>query len=373
MKKISKFSKKSLYLALLIGATLTMASCKKKGEVNPDTTAKVEALDKTFFTQLKKSGDEYAKGAIWKGYNFGKIAMFFVHRDAQGKPTKGYLVNPPEKVSGAVKVGDADNQGLKIYRYDKGITAANDQLKKGNDAFDIRYELGKGKYYLQGYTDASVSDYEAISLATHEVFHFYFQNTWQNKAEVLQEEQNYPITKDLLSYQLLLLKIAEKMPAETDKTKLKGYLEMFVALRTEEMKADTSAKKLVKFMANNQEEGEGSARYIEYEVNYKIFPDFASKRPSFIDVKTASINNKEEVRSTFAFDMWYGTGAAVIYMLDRLGVDIEPQIQSTKNTFEVAESYLKLTNAQKTAALNKAKTEFGWAAIQTEAARLAGL
>jgi len=376
MKRQSKFQKKNLCLSLLAGLYLTMVSCneKKADKVTPTPTTSAEAIDKIFFSHIKKAGDELAKGVIWKGYNFGSTAMYLIYRNEAGTPVRGYLINPSEEVSGAIKINDTDNQGLKVYKYDQAITQANNKLKAGNDAYDFDYKIGNGNYYIQQYTDHSVNDYEAISLATHEVFHsFQVSSTWTSNNNELQDENNYPLTKELLSYQLLLLKIAQKMPAETDKTKIRSYLEMFVALRSEEMRLDPSTTKLVKFMANNQEEGEGSARYVEYAINYKIFPDFASNAPSFSDENIAELQSAKDVRNTFAFGIWYGTGASVIYMLDRLGVDIETQIQSAKNNFEVAESFLNLTATQKAATLNKAKAEFNWTAIQTEAARLVAL
>ncbi|OJJ21312.1 hypothetical protein BKI52_12170 [marine bacterium AO1-C] len=371
------YKKKSVGISFYVAISICLSTiaCKKNEEVKPNTsTVSVSTNDKTFFAQLKKTGDEFAKGNIWRGYNFDKTPMYLVYRDASGTPVRGYLVNPISTIAGAVKVSEADNQGLNVYRYDAMINQANTKLKAGNDAFEFNYKIEGNDYYLQAYADQDIANYEAISLATHEVFHtFQFTSAWSPNPGELQDEQNYPINADLLSYQLLLLKIAEKMPKETDQAKIKSYLEMYVALREAEMKLDPSPSKLVRFMANNQEEGEGTARYIEYAVNYRVFSDFTSKRPSFVDVNSVEITSQRQVRSTFAFGIWYSTGAAVAYMLDNQGVDIATQIQSNKNVYEVAVAHLNLTEAQKTAALNQAKVEFNWTSIQQEAARLMAL
>ncbi|OJJ21313.1 hypothetical protein BKI52_12175 [marine bacterium AO1-C] len=347
-----------------------MTTCTKKQEIGPEPSS---ANDKVFFAQLKKAGDEFAKGDIWQGYNFDKMPMYFIYRDADGTPTRGYVVNPAQVIFGAEKLSDAEGQGLNIYRYDLKMVHANNQLKAGNDFFDFYYNIDGVDYYLQAYDDEQIANDWAITFAVHECFHIFQRADWNPNPGIIFDRENYPLNADLLSYQLLLLKIAEKMPKETDQTKIRGYLEMYVALREEEMKIDPTSAKLVTFMANNQEEREGTARYIEHLIKSRILPNYTTNRPSFSSINLAQLTIQQQVRQAFGFSIWYGTGAAVIYMLANQGVDIEAQIQSNKNVYEVAVDHLNLTDAQKTAALNQAKVEFDWANIQQEAARLMAL
>ncbi|HAS41285.1 MAG TPA: hypothetical protein DCS93_12440 [Microscillaceae bacterium] len=355
-----------LYMALIVGLLTT--SCKKKEEV---TIAPPSINDKIFFSQLKQASDELAKGDIWRGYNFDKMPMYFVHRDAEGTPTQGYLVNPVEPVLGATKVNDTESKGLDVYRYDLAMGQADEQLKAGNGLFDFYYPIGDTDYYLQAYTDEQVGDNWAITVAVHECFHvFQRAGTWTTNSGAVVDRDNYPITQELLSYQLLLLKIAEKMPQETDKAQLRTYLEMYVALREQEMKLDPSRGQLVKFMANNQEEREGSAQYVEYLVSARILSGYTTQRPSFTNINLAQLFFQPQVKQAFSFNIWYGTGAAALYMLASQGVDIETQVQTDKNVYEVAAAYLNMAETQKSTVLEQAKVEFDWASIQKEASRL---
>lgn len=360
-------------LSLMLCISLTSCSKDDIKEINTPNNTKVETIDKTFFTQLKIASDEISKNSIWKDYDFATRPMYFIFRDTDKKAVRGYLINPTKKVDGAVKITGDDAQGLNVYRYDKEMKTLNESLKNGNDVYDFNFNIsGDNTYYAQQYSKKTVEDKgqeAALQLATHEAFHM-FQDKWTHSPNSIQDEKNYPINKDLLALQLLTMEIGKKMPQLSDKAKIIEYLKMYVAIRSKEMSLDPTSKKYVKNMANEQERFEGTARYVESITFKKVQKEFNN---SFVSLNSKFITANNDVKSYFAFAIWYGTGAAATYMLKIAEVsNLEEKIK-TKTPFDIAETEMSLTSAQKDIYLNKAKSEFNWSEIEKEAKRLATL
>jgi len=137
------------------------------------------------------------------------------------------------------------------------------------------------------------------------------------------------------------------------------------------MELDPSSQQLVRNMANEQEKIEGIARYIDNKIGESVINGFET---SYSDPDYFSwIKDRNEMRSEFAFGIWYGTGAAVTYMLKNQEISIEADIKNGKTLFDVAEAAVQLSSTQKTAMLEKAKNEFNWPAIEAQAKRLVAL
>jgi len=360
---------------LALAFCLTIISCDKDDDDTPTPTNvsnKLEEIDKTFFSQIKKSSDIFDKDQIWKSYHFSKHPKYFIFRDKNKKPIRAYVINPLSKLKGGMKITAGDSYDLKLYRYDVGINETNENLKKGNDYFDFSLKVEGEKYYAQIYSEETVKDSKngAYQFAVHEVFHVFQGEKWTENESAIQDEKNYPLTKDLLALQILTTKIAAKMPLEKDKTKLENYLKMYVAIRSEEIRLDPTTKKLVKNMANEQEKGEGTAKYIEVMNSYQVDPNF---KGAFNSSSTEFIKTKKDLRSQFAFGIWYDTGAAATYMLKTIGVDVESEISTGLTPYDMAVKKLKLTEIQKKTALKNAKDEFGWDDIVKEEQRLLSL
>ncbi len=368
--------------ALLVGFT----ACKKEEiqpvePTNPTTTTPVDTnnttgtaqsanIDQVLFKQLKQAGDLYDKNEIWEGYDFSKRNQYFVFKDANDKAIRGYLINPHKEIAGATKVVSDNSEGLNVYRYDALAEKAKAELATGNGAYTFDFKIEGTDYYTQSYTEKEVKDIEngSLVLATHEVFHMFQFDKW--KAFGAQDEENYPLTKELLALQILETKIAEKFPMEQNKTEIKKYLEMYVAIRSKEIDIDPSKDKLVKNMANAQETFEGTARYVEFMAAKEVLTDF---NPKFYQENTNYLQSKRDVRETFAFGIWYGTGAALAYMVDESSETIESECIKGVSLYDQAAKIVNLSAAQKANKLAAAKAEFGWTEIQTEAARLVAL
>jgi hypothetical protein len=187
----------------------------------------------------------------------------------------------------------------------------------------------------------------------------------------IQDEDNYPINNQLLPLQLMTLAISKKFPTETNAENITKFLSMYVAIRSKEMELDPTSNKLVKNMANPQEQGEGTAKYVDYEIGKQLFTNFDE---TYDVTSTESITTKSEVRSYFAWGIWYYTGASVVYMLKQKGVDVETEVKNGKTLYDIANETVNLTDAQKETFLDQAKSEFNYnTTIMTETDRLLGL
>jgi hypothetical protein len=142
---------------------------------------------------------------------------------------------------------------------------------------------------------------------------------------------------------------------------------MYVAIRSKEMELDPSKDKLVTNMANWQENGEGTAKYVEYMLGQNIFNNY----PKTFDADVIKdIKDSEQMRMYFTWGIWYGTGASVVYMLKNMGVEVEELVKDGKALFSMSEELLKLTPKQKEEYLNLAREEFDWKDIELETKRL---
>lgn len=350
----------------LATATLLTMACGDAAEPDKSSDGTAETIDKLLFSHIKKAQENSEK--VWKGYKFDTYPMYLVHRAKESAaPTRGFLISSRE-VAGAKLIPEADAGGLKVYRYDAGLSKAQEALKKGNGVFEFEFDVEGHTHYLQAYTDAEVdrtSGSSSIELAFHEVFH-QFQFGWTNPDGAVQEEDKYPLTQELLPLQLMTLAISKKMPGVTDTAEIDKYLSMYVAIRTEEIKQDPSPGKLVKNMANPQEAAEGSAKYVDFEVSKDLFDKFDA---TYDIGTTASITSKADARSFFAWGIWYATGAAAIYMLKKKGVDVEAGLKAGKTPFDLATTSLNLTEAQMSASLAAARAEFAFDTTLTEEAK----
>ena len=375
LTKRENFIKMPLATFFLI-LSVFFVSCDKDEDVpTPKAYGKAEAIDIAFFDQIKKVGDEFDKGEIWKGYNFSKMPMYIAYRDKDKKLVRGYLINPHKELEGALEVESKVAKGLtNVYRYDKEMSRLNDVLTKGNGIFDFMFIIDNVKYYAQVYDNQEVNRGDGIVLALHEMFHVYQINSgWKEPEGSIQDQDSYPINKDLVALQIMASKIGELFPGETDKAVIKDYLKMYVAIRSKEMEIDPSPRKMVKNMANSQENHEGSAKYIEFLCARNILPEYKKQNPTLSLGIQNYLTTKDDVKGHFAFGVWYDTGAAAIHMLKTLGTDIEAELPKEHTPFDIASKLLNMTDAEKAEALQKAKDKFDWTAIQEKATELVQL
>lgn len=345
---------------------------KNTGATTPQPGGQAEAVDESLFERINSVTASYKKNEIWKGYDsYATVSQYLIYvtgGEKDAKAARAFLINPKTTVSGATKLDQSESKGLDVYRYDGKMQEALEQLQKGNGAYDFDFVIDGQKYYLQLYRDGDAEGHEDVALTTHENFHAFQFANWDFVPGALQDEANYPITKELLSLQMLSLDTLLNLPdTALTKEKATDLLQQYVAIRSQEIALDPSSKKLVKNMANPQEQAEGSARYVEV----MGLRDGLKSNTTFVYPFSAhdelTITSKAALREAFAFGIWYETGAAATYLLDRLEVDIEKEFAAGKTPYDVAVATLKMSQADKDAALKKAQAGSNWSAIQAEA------
>ena len=355
---------------------ILIVSCSEDNPSNPSDpsgeTSLTENVDREFLKQIKGMSDIFAKNEIWNGYSYGSFRQYVIYI-SNSQPQRAYLVNPGSTVSGATKLGENENQGANAWRYDGKMQEAYDLLfgSNGNQAYDFNFQIDGQGYYIQVYKDEDIlQGGEGINLTTHENFHDY-QNSWTEVPNAVQDVPNFPVTKELLELQILGAEIFKGLPnAPTDQAELRKLLEQYVAIRTKELELDPSPGKLVRNMELAQEQGEGSAKYIEVMSHRQYFNSNAQLMQfTLLDLPPTT---KAEVQDNVSFNILYNTGGSAIYILDVLGANIE-DMQNGKTPYDIAVAFLNMTQSEMDAALAEAKNHPKWGDIQTAAQTWANL
>ena len=357
----------------LLGLLLFAGCSSDNPGIGPtDTKLSVAEVDKSFFAQINGCAGALASSPFWSGYEYGKVPQYVIYVSGS-RPNRAFIINPATTVSGAVKVGDADRNGLDVWQYNAKMQAGYDILfgANGNRAYDFDFEIDGKKYYVMVYTDKSVaSPYESIDLSVHENFHAY-QNSWTQIDSWNQDVPNFPITQELLEYQMLVGEIFRDMPNSTsDKAEMRKMLEQYVAIRSREVEIDPSAGKLIENFELVQEQTEGSAKYIEVMTHRSHFKN--NKPIADYGLMELGPITRAEAQDLIAQTVTYNTGGTALYIMNQLGVDIT-QIRQGKTPYQLASAFLNMSESDRTAALAAAKQHSKWTAIKAEAAKWLGL
>lgn len=327
-------------------------------------------VDELLFSHIKGLGDIYAKDEIWKGYTYKSYRQYLVHFTEKGAD-RAFVINPPTPPKGAIRLDAIEGNGLVIYRYDLRMKEAYDLVfgPEGNGTFEFTFDIEGNNYYLQAYSDDLAEDSgdtsRAVSFSTHELFHRY-QDNWEEVPGAKQDFDNFPLTKELLELQILCQEIMKELPSyPTEISALKKILRQYVAIRSKEMELDPTPDQLIRNHELYQEQMEGSPKYIETMGNMQFFKSTTPVHFSY-SIFEFSIETKAEVRGMMGQSVYYGTGPGAIFILDRLGVNIEAMEQG-KTPYDLAKAYLNMNQGEQDQALREAKTIKNWLEIQAKA------
>lgn len=399
---------------ILVASVLLLISCQKStmetpkktveqtkeqentSETTPTTLSLTDQDDIDFFTRLGQLAS--VSELVWKGYKLEEMPMYFIYPNFAGNPIRAYVINPPGDAPEASLEGIKKITGSpfkEMYRYDGEMEAVKARIYNG--IFNFYTPLAdKNPYYVQLYkiTEPGV-EIDPVPIAIHELFHVHQINQFQHQVSMdvfnnLSEEEkdslqiaplsieNYVVSKRVLQNQLLQREISQRLPLETDPKILRSYLEIYVASRNDELKAqvESESSESIQTMSNRQENSEGSAYYVEFFTMQKTSETWDRKVFSRPDIsKNFTSEEKEKAKNYFSFGIWYETGAAAIYMLDVLGVeDYQNKIlKEFMSPYDVAKEFLQMSPEAEAAALEHAKTLFDMEMIETETDRIFSL
>ncbi|MDX2070058.1 MAG: hypothetical protein SFV55_16645 [Haliscomenobacter sp.] len=361
------------FIIFLFFCTCILSSTEKCNQPGAtlNSTDLAKPVDELLFSHIKGLGDIYAKGGIWKGYAYHTYRQHLVHFTEKG-PDRAFVINPPTPPKGAIRLDAQEGKGLVVYRYDLRMKEAYDLVfgPEGNGTFEFTFDIEGTNYYLQAYSDdlaeESGDTSRAVSFSTHELFHRY-QDNWEEVPGSKQDFDNFPLTVELLELQILCQEIMKELPSyPTEISALKKILRQYVAIRSKEMELDPTPDQLIRNHELYQEQMEGSPKYIETMGNLQFFTQSTVPVHFSYSIFEFSIETKAEVRGMMGQSVYYGTGSGAIYILDRLGVNIEAMEQG-KTPYDLANAYLNMSKWEQDQALREAKTIKNWPEIQAKA------
>jgi len=357
------------------------------------TTAATElatVLDEKFLMQIKKTMDVVESQKLWPGYDYKSVPQYFIRRES-GSPVTAFVINPQTTIDNAQQLGKNESQGLNVLQFEESMLSANDKLKTGNDAYDYDFKIdGKG-YYIQSYSKGEVEILDpivtsAFSLAVHEVFHAYQGKNFKNPPHYEQLDFNkfaqYPLNNELLSLQLMLMDTLKEFPVDaTSQEEAKIALKKYYMIIHEMLKRDPTAHSgfqtgLIYTHGLGQELYEGSALYIDKMASRKVLDvtkdsKFIFHLPFEMDKISdgyATLKTQKDVIDYFAFQVFYYTGANVIWLLSQAGYDLK-ELEGGIYPYDAAKGYLKMSEVEEMNLLAELKQSARWTHAQAAALR----
>ena len=345
---------------------------KTKVVDNGGKTVDFDEADNAFFRKLYTIYfiSKHCHNQLWGGgYQLHKVPTYLVNVGKSNTGTsagkKGLLINHPNPPKGSILVSSKIVYGIpNVYRYDaaaKGVTAPG---------FDFGYKVGDTKMYAFEYGSGQqgnvLNDNLTYALFVHEAFHRVqdYEEKWKYPPGN-QDTSNYPLTSEILG--LLLLEDTALFDGVVGSSPPDDALKIYYAARTKRMQLDPNPNKLIKNLDNFQEWLEGTAMYSEmkYLALLKIAP--SEKNPNSIPgrLKYFSTLGSQATRQDLIDSLaarYYGSGAGVGVILDRLGDTSWKNLIRQGNTFyDIAKRrYASLNDSQLKQILEQAKTKYNY-------------
>lgn len=316
---------------------------------------------------------------IWNGFNCLRDFPIFIITE----PDQGIFINPPSSQLAESKKITFELSGfesLALYRNPNMLAVAQAEVP-GNQFFSFSNHNGLPFFVFELSTPGTdfYSSYKNrnghfhVSIFFHELFHVY--QLIKNSSRYLspEREQNildYPLTEETLPFLLLLFDVmSDAYHQETEADQLK-FLTYYVAIQQKLSQLDNTANHLVRNHGFYQEKTEGAARYVEvfatlHTIDNNTIEDPTHGFKEFAD----AIATSTEVRTVYAFRIFYHTGAGAIHLLKELDhPNLEQSFLIPTNTpYDVAKSFLNISDAELNIALEEVKTLYNWEIILSRA------
>ncbi len=398
-------------MAVFTFCTLGLVACDKdalnKNYAPKPTAGETELasqLDEKFFKQIETAMDEIEVNKIWPGYNFKRTPMYLIRathtpsgdlKDAES----AYIINPYANISSTHTLGKNEAGSLHIVKYEEGMQVAADKLKSdgANSRFIFHYPIQGKKYYLQTFEKSAVEIDNVLyssdaGFAVHEAFHNYQsvhfkENPTAEQLNPMDSAQlaKYPLNLATLTTQVYLLDMFKgypDSPGNTSKATALSVLEKYVAVVESILEADKPMEhksSLIYRHGLNQERGEGTAKYVDALVERKLLPIYKNKKfidnvPLAMDTPHNNINlatklrNRNDVINYFAFESFYGSGASIVFLLNKTGYDFK-KIEQGTIPYQAAFDVVKLDEMARKDLLRDIMASDEWHEAQVAARR----
>ncbi|MFY8349265.1 hypothetical protein AAEU29_01815 [Pseudoalteromonas sp. SSM20] len=369
-------------LAVIAGCNNESNNSTSKPTVS---TGQASKIDEMFFQQIKQAG-EY--DTPWQGYQFDKVGMYLIH--AEDKQVKNaYIVNAKETIPDAVALDK--HYGITVQQLNEESVAAHDKLLEGNGLFDFYYKINNHQYYLQSYSEQSVNISDmlitpAISLAYHEAFHIYQHNTFKQPTgrEQLDFDElwKYPLDEEMVTLKVMLLALMSDLPNKVlSSEETLHFIKQYTVLTDEMMRIDSSrtgdaSTGWVYKHGLGQELFEGRALYVDVMMSREVisshkYKPFSLLNPLRLDEEQygyKQISSKKEKEQYFAFNMFYESGASIIWLLLNYGIDPK-QLENGRYPYSIANEIANLSEQDSYYLLRDLKQTTLWHQAEQSAKR----
>lgn len=345
---------------------------------------RIPSEDLIIFDKLKQLFHEAE--IVWSGYDYIRTKpAYIILRDDDGSNPRGYLLNPVGSVEGSIKLNVDQSFGLNLYRNDKFIKDANDVLGEDGlfnfgDLFSINGTpffliRSKSKEQYTFYDDfKNVNDNWVPLIMVHEMFHTYQIAKWSYPQEGTQDFLNYPLTIDVMTYELALFDLMKSAHLVNGQVQAREKLAQYIVLFEEMIAHDPSSLLIVKNMGTFQQFLEGSARYVEhFAAHNSIYPSINEDPTHGWGAYLDGLNSGDLVRHIFAVRAWYHVGSGVIHLLNEVGEPVHDRMMNGETPYDISVDLLELTDLEKDTIREQLVNGLGWNAYVLKATYLHSL
>lgn len=341
----------------------TIAGCNNEssnnGDKPPTTSGTASKIDETFFHQIKNAGQHQTP---WQGYQFDKVGMYLIH--AENKQVKNaYIVNAKETIQDAVALDN--DYGIDVKQLNDMSVTAHDKLLEGNGLFDFTYKIKNHNYYLQSYDERSVNIEDqlttaSIALAYHEAFHNYQHEAFKQPEGYQQLDfdlfDKYPLDEQMLTLKVVMLALFSDLPNKTlTSEQTLTLIKKYTVLVDEMLRIDASRNGgettgWIYRHALGQELYEGSALFVDTMMSREVIESHEDKAFTMFDPLKldqeqhgiTQISSKSDKEQFFAFNMFYESGASIIWLLHQYGVDLK-QLENGRYPYSIAKEIANIS------------------------------
>lgn len=363
----------------LIFISLLAIACKES-----EVIFTIPTTDEAIFRKVQQMSDKAEE--VWPGYNYiNTKPAYLILKDDDGGNPRGYLLNPVLPLpAGSRKVADDQSFGLMLYRKDDFIADAEvilgefgiydfDNLTINGEKYFLMRQRKKSDYtFYEKFKDVDGNWFPLILI--HEVFHTYQINEWQFPTGGIQDFNNYPLTTDVLTYELALFDLMKTAPQIKGATAAKEALGKYLVLLEQLISIDPSPNELILNTSNFEQWLEGSARYTEdFSALQSIYPTINGDPTHAWGTYLDELTSGELIRSIFVKRIWYHVGAGAIHLLKEAGVPVQQKMMQGITPQSLASALLNLSDQQKQDILLNLTSAFGWNAYTSRATYLHSL
>lgn len=336
-------------------------------------------IDNTDKEMLQRTAQMYAQfetnyEKIWRSsYRLDKTPIMYVRR-ANNRDQCAYLINHPKanQMAGAELVNLPEGVNLPLTYRTSTIPEANKIGKIEN--FDFNFDLQGTPTFIMKYVAIGSSPEEGSApnshdwtlFVAHEGMHN-FQNptTWQTLPGE-QDIAGYPLVAEHIGLIILEDKLITQalsiLNNNGDNASLDVVLRQMIAVRKTRMNGWSE----VALLDLPQEQVEGTARYVEHRLGSLLGFDR-------INLNSFQLEPVPEakIRASMAFGRFYGTGAALGYILDKKGISWHQLMEQGKAQFQLLEAEYPMDSVTIAAELAQAKSAHDFEAIMIIAQKAA--